>query len=63
MIGQGLNHHGQGLCLPAFVLKGICLLYQSLRGDRLMKAFSCQKDLKATIGINTKETGKADRFA
>ena len=43
MIGQGLNHHGQGLCLPASVLKGICPVYQSLEGALLMKALSCQK--------------------
>ena len=42
MIGRGLNHHGQGLCLPAFVPKGICPVYQSLEGALLMKALSCQ---------------------
>ncbi|WP_295915036.1 hypothetical protein [uncultured Bartonella sp.] len=44
--------------LSGFMPKGICLVYQSLRGAPLMKAFSV-KDLQATIGINTKETGKA----
>ena len=45
-----------------FVPKGICLVYQSLRRSPLIKTFSV-KDLQATIGINTKETVKADRHA
>ena len=44
--------------LSGFMPKGICLVYQSLRGAPLMKAFSV-KDLQATIGINIKESGES----
>ena len=42
MIGQGLNHHREGQCFPAFVQQGICPVYQSSEESLLMKALSCQ---------------------
>lgn len=63
MIGQGLalNHHRERVTSGFYAERNLSCL------SGLVKVSVNQnvhvKDLQATIGINTKETGKADRRA